>query len=79
MTYLEHDFTGKERDETGLDYFEARDYSGALGRFTSTDPLNIPNLRIVKPELFGGIISKPQNWNSYAYSLNNPLKNAKNF
>ena len=37
--------------------------------------MNIPNLRIVKPELFGGIISKPQNWNSYAYSLNNPLKN----
>jgi RHS repeat-associated protein len=33
-------FTGKERDaETGLDYFLARYYSGAQGRFTSTDPI----------------------------------------
>ncbi len=32
-------FTGKERDaETGLDYFGARYYSGAQGRFTSVDP-----------------------------------------
>ncbi len=30
------EFTGKERDaETGLDYFLARYYSGAQGRFTS--------------------------------------------
>lgn len=33
--------TGKERDaESGLDYFGARYYSGAQGRFTSPDPLN---------------------------------------
>jgi RHS repeat-associated protein len=25
-------FTGKERDETGLDYFGARYYSGAMGK-----------------------------------------------
>ena len=32
------EFTGKERDsETGLDYFGARYYSGAQGRFTSPD------------------------------------------
>ena len=31
-------FTGKERDsETGLDFFEARYYSSAQGRFTSPD------------------------------------------
>ena len=34
-------FTSKERDsESGLDYFLARYYSGAQGRFTSVDPLN---------------------------------------
>jgi RHS repeat-associated protein len=33
-------FTGKERDgETGLDYFGARYFSGAQGRFTTPDPL----------------------------------------
>jgi RHS repeat-associated protein len=30
-------FTGKERDETGLDYFGARYLSSALGRLISTD------------------------------------------
>jgi RHS repeat-associated protein len=31
-------FTGKERDaETGLDFFGARYFSGAEGRFTSPD------------------------------------------
>lgn len=35
-------FTGKERDaESGLDYFAARYFSGAQGRFTSPDkPFN---------------------------------------
>jgi len=34
-------FTGKEGDaETGLDYFGARYYSGAHGRFTTVDPDN---------------------------------------
>lgn len=32
-------FTGKERDsESGLDYFGAKYYGSALGRFTSPDP-----------------------------------------
>ena len=36
---LAHRFTGKERDsESGLDYFGARYYGSALGRFTSVDP-----------------------------------------
>jgi RHS repeat-associated protein len=57
-------FTGKERDaETGLDYFGARYFSGAQGRFTSVDPL----LESADP-------SNPQSWNRYTYALNNPLR-----
>ncbi|MBZ5500447.1 MAG: RHS repeat-associated core domain-containing protein [Acidobacteriia bacterium] len=55
--------SGKERDaESGLDYFLARYYSGAQGRFTSPDPENA-----------GAIPADPQSWNAYAYSRNNPL------
>jgi RHS repeat-associated protein len=54
-------FTGKERDaETGLDFFEARYYSGAQGRFLSPDP---------GPWIF----LNPQSYNGYSYALNNPL------
>jgi RHS repeat-associated protein len=57
-------FTGKERDaETGLDYFGARYYSGAQGRFLSVDPENA-----------GASKEDPQSWNAYAYGRNNPLK-----
>jgi RHS repeat-associated protein len=60
-----NDFTGKERDaETGLDYFGARYYSAAQGRFLSTDPI------IMGPHK----ASNPQNWNLYSYAINNPLK-----
>jgi RHS repeat-associated protein len=56
-------FTQKERDnESGLDYFLARYYSSAQGRFTSADPL-----------LASGRIEGPQTWNRYAYAINNPL------
>ncbi len=66
-------FTGKERDtETGLDYFGARYYSGAQGRFTSPDPFN-PTDELVGQE-FDDYLANPQYWNKYAYSLNNPLK-----
>jgi RHS repeat-associated protein len=58
-----HKFTGKERDETGLDYFGARYYSGPQGRFTSPDPL-----------LNSGRPTAPQSWNRYAYAFNNPLR-----
>ena len=58
-------FTGKERDqETGLDYFGARYFSGAQGRFTSPD---IP--------LIDQHVHDPQSWNLYTYGRNNPLKN----
>lgn len=59
-------FTGKQRDyESGLqlDYFLARYYSGAQGRFTSPDPENA-----------GSDPYDPQSWNMYAYGRNNPLK-----
>jgi RHS repeat-associated protein len=67
---LTQKFTGKERDaETassameGLDYFGARYFSGAQGRFTSPDPL-----------MASAKVSSPQSWNRYSYSFNNPLR-----
>ena len=71
-------FTGKERDgETagtdlgvGLDYFGARYFSEAQGRFTGADPFIPFNL---KKEQFRAWISNPQHWNKYAYALNNPF------
>jgi RHS repeat-associated protein len=54
-------FAGKERDpETGLNYFGARYYGSAQGRFTSPD--------VVGPDL-----TNPQTFNRYTYALNNPL------
>ena len=56
-------FTGKERDaESRLDYFQARYFSGAGGRFTNVDPENA-----------GASPADPQSWNGYAYARNNPL------
>jgi RHS repeat-associated protein len=63
-------FTGQMRDETwesgaptaGLDYFGARYFSSAQGRFTSPD---VP--------LLDQDPSDPQSWNLYSYVRNNPL------
>ncbi|MCZ2074129.1 MAG: hypothetical protein LC130_03905, partial [Bryobacterales bacterium] len=56
-------YTGQMRDvETGLDYFHARYYSAAQGRFTSPDPGNA-----------GAVLGEPQTWNGYAYVSNNPV------
>ena len=61
-------FTGKERDaETGLDYFGARYFSGAQGRFTSPDWSAAP-----EPIPYGNL-SDPQTLNLYSYVRNNPL------
>ena len=70
--YLTTRFTGKERDvdlagsgmPSGLDYFGARYFSGAQGRFTSPDPVQMGLTRI----------ADPQRWNLYSYARNNPLK-----
>jgi RHS repeat-associated protein len=51
-------FTGKEQDtETGLDYFGARYYMPAIGRWSSVDPL---------------AASFPE-WSTYNYVLNSPI------
>src|SRR5512135_1128461 len=61
---LFRDSTGKERDwETGLDYFGARYFSGAQGRFSSAD---VP--------LLDQDPGDPQSWNLYGYVRNNPLR-----
>ena len=70
---LPQKFTGKERDaETRLDYFEARYFSAAQGRFLSADPFS-PIDELIGQE-FDDYLANPQYWNKYAYSLNNPLK-----
>jgi RHS repeat-associated protein len=61
-------FTGKERDaETGLDYFGARYFSGAQGRWTSPDwsarPEPVPYAKL----------DDPQTLNLYGYLSNNPV------
>ncbi|HKC66043.1 MAG TPA: RHS repeat-associated core domain-containing protein, partial [Pyrinomonadaceae bacterium] len=57
--------TQKERDsETGLDYFDARYYSSAQGRFTSADPILITKKRL--PD--------PQSLNLNSYVRNSPLR-----
>jgi RHS repeat-associated protein len=56
-------FTGKRRDtESQLDYFGARYYSNAFGRFSTAD---LPFADQHK--------QNPQTWNLYTYGRNNPL------
>jgi RHS repeat-associated protein len=76
-------FTGKERDAElagsamqGLDYFGARYFSGAQGRFTSPDPLDWISWQAGNEDekrRFHEFISDPQRLNMYAYARNNPL------
>lgn len=63
--------TGKERDgETGLDYFGARYFSAAQGRWTSPDWSATP-----QPVPYADL-SDPQTLNLYGYVHNNPLSRA---
>jgi RHS repeat-associated protein len=73
-------FTLKERDnETGLDYFLARYYSSAQGRFASPD--EFPGGAV---EVFAAIssdnptfyadLTNPQTLSKYQYCVNNPLR-----
>ncbi len=62
-----------------MDYFLARYYSSAQGRFTSVDPLNIvlevqyeANPKTARARMLG-YLSDPRQWNRYAYAVNNPL------
>jgi RHS repeat-associated protein len=64
----EHHFTGKERDaESGNDYFGARYYASAMGRFLSPDWS-----AKVEPVPYSKL-GDPQTLNLYAYVGNNPL------
>jgi RHS repeat-associated protein len=60
--------TGKERDaESGNDYFEARYYSSAMGRFMS------PDWSAKEDPVPYAQLDDPQSLNLYSYVLNNPL------
>jgi RHS repeat-associated protein len=60
--------TGKERDaESGNDYFEARYYSSAVGRFMS------PDWSAKEEPVPYAKLDDPQSLNLYAYVWNNPL------
>jgi RHS repeat-associated protein len=61
-------YTGKERDtESGNDYFGARYYSSAMGRFMSPDwSAKVEPVPYAK-------LDNPQTLNLYAYLMNNPL------
>ncbi len=74
-------FTSKERDdESGLDYFLARYYSAAQGRFTSPDEFtggpdelyNFADDAAENPTFYADI-AEPQSLNKYQYCFNNPL------
>ena len=66
-------FTLKERDvETGLDYFTARYFASSHGRFTSVDPYGPWAMSEDEKLTFMFV---PQQWNRYAYCIDNPLKN----
>jgi RHS repeat-associated protein len=73
-------FTAKERDnESGLDYFGARYFSGAEGRFTSPDeftggPDDVFTLADTGDPLFYANLHNPQSLNKYQYCYNNPLR-----
>lgn len=55
-------FAQYERDETNLDFAQARHYSNIAGRFTRPDPL-----------MASANLANPQSWNRYTYCGNDPL------
>ena len=59
-------FTGKERDETGLDYFGARFYSNGLARFIT------PDWAAKATAVPYAEFSDPQSLNLYSYTRNIP-------
>lgn len=72
-------FTGKEHDtESNLDYFGARHYESIAGRFIAADPRTALSFQQEHHEgsaaQFQKMLSNPQTWNQYAFSLNNPLR-----
>jgi RHS repeat-associated protein len=71
ITTNHYKFTGKERDsESMLDYFGARYYSSAMGRWMSPDWADKP-----EPVPYADL-SDPQSLNLYGYVRNNPMSHA---
>jgi RHS repeat-associated protein len=75
-------FTQKERDsESGLDYFLARYYSSAQGRFTSPDEFtggpddlfDFADAASTNPTFYADL-QNPQSLNKYQYAYGNPLR-----
>ena len=73
-------FSSKERDiETGLDYFLARYYSSAQGRFVSPDEFSggptelFAEVAAHNPTFYADL-GEPQSLNKYHYTLNNPFR-----
>jgi RHS repeat-associated protein len=70
-TTMHYKFTGKERDqETGLDFFGARYYASANGRWMSPDWAERPEAVPYSS------LPDPQSLNLYGYAGNNPLSQA---
>jgi RHS repeat-associated protein len=68
MSGVHRSITGKERDaETQLDYFGARYFSSAQGRWTTPDWSALP-----QPVPYAAL-GDPQTLNLYSYVRNNPL------
>jgi RHS repeat-associated protein len=68
-------YTGKERDpESGLDYFGARYFSSAQGRFTGADEWTLVLTGQRPVALPYSHVALPQSLNRYAYVTNNPLR-----
>jgi RHS repeat-associated protein len=61
-----HRYTGQQRDleGPGLDFFHARYFSGAQGRFTGPDRMVLDAPRLLDP----------QQWNLYVYGRGGPFK-----
>jgi RHS repeat-associated protein len=67
---LNHKFTGKEQDNTGLYYFGARYYDPQISIWMSTDPALDKYFKSKKGE--GGIYN-PKNLDLYSYASQNPI------
>jgi RHS repeat-associated protein len=70
-------FTGKEKDATGLYYFNARYYDPETGRFITRDPYSWlpddPRFTSTSQPTVKWLIN-PQRFDRYSYAQNNPLR-----
>jgi RHS repeat-associated protein len=64
-------FTGRERDETGLYFYRARYYDSQRGRFVRENPIGVGG---ADPNRYAYVdsVGKPLEANLYAYALNSP-------